>query len=610
MRKLIFSIFCLLFVINIVNAERIVNYNFKEGIIDNNGNFHATDIPVDNVDVFGYVCLDAGCKNLEASTLGFLQGEPKSSGDNSFIQLTYPTQLLSGFGYAVYYSKEGYIPWESNPNWFGTNPSDPQGSFNVYLSKKEACSSEITEFTIRNSERINTPVVVNVRADVDAKTKAAISKAGPLEAVPVELNEHYSVRTKISLDIIKDEISLFSDTKDVLIGFGEDSNVEFSFIPEQEGDYKALITTRITDEKCLNSNDQFIEKEFLILEENPLNTCYTELGDLELSSVNVEAGHDLLVKANKISNLQENIANEQIIPVSTLIKAALFNGFGEEVHEQNFVFVKNENSVDVNDVKFLVTIPDFLETGNYNLVLTGSANDERCSLDNKESTLSKNILVEETSNTQQPTITSEPVTKALLGEDYFYDVKAVDPNNDVLNFGLILAPEGMTIDSQTGEINWNVDEDKFDDGEKHFVFIIVDDGFFFDTQFFFVKIEEEKEDRKHDFRLSGLDLESSNAKEGIKGFLLLKNSGDFKENEVSVYADIYELNVHEIVTNNLNLGKEDSFWLPIDVSLPSNAKKGEYLMSIRIENNRHKEEQNFVVFVENNEGDEARLIVN
>ena len=405
---------------------------------------------------------------------------------------------------------------------------------------------------------------------------------------------------------------MFSDTREVLIGFSEANNVEFSFTPEVGGDYKALITTRVTDDKCLGSDDQFIEKDFLILEENPTKACYTELGGLELSSSNIEAGHDLLIRLNKISNLQEDIANENIVPVDTLISTALFNEFDEEVYEQDFIFGENENSVDIDKIEFLLTIPDFLETGNYNLLIKGSANDERCSLDNKESLLTKNIFVEGIVDSRAPSIISEPKTEAELGDNYFYDVEAVDPNNDALNYNLILGPEGMTIDSYTGEVNWNVDENKFEKGEKYFVLLAVDDGFFFDVQFFFVKVKEEKdkENRKHDFKFTGLDLESSNTKDGIKGFILLKNNGDFKENEVRVYADVHELDVHEIVTNNLNLGQEDSFWLPIDISLPSNAREGEYLMNIRIENNRYKEEQNFVVFVENNNREEAKVLRN
>jgi RHS repeat-associated protein len=54
-----------------------------------------------------------------------------------------------------------------------------------------------------------------------------------------------------------------------------------------------------------------------------------------------------------------------------------------------------------------------------------------------------------------PSITSTPVTTAVEGELYSYDVEATDPNaGDVLTFSLDVAPTGMSIDPSTGLIQW------------------------------------------------------------------------------------------------------------------------------------------------------------
>ncbi len=53
-----------------------------------------------------------------------------------------------------------------------------------------------------------------------------------------------------------------------------------------------------------------------------------------------------------------------------------------------------------------------------------------------------------------PRIVSPPVTKAFLGQDYTYDVEAIDPDNDPLTYLLIDGPAGMTISADTGEITW------------------------------------------------------------------------------------------------------------------------------------------------------------
>ncbi len=54
-----------------------------------------------------------------------------------------------------------------------------------------------------------------------------------------------------------------------------------------------------------------------------------------------------------------------------------------------------------------------------------------------------------------PKFTSAPVTKATVGKEYNYDVKATDPDIlDTLVYSLIIEPMGMTIDAATGLIKW------------------------------------------------------------------------------------------------------------------------------------------------------------
>ncbi|MEM7311895.1 MAG: putative Ig domain-containing protein, partial [Planctomycetota bacterium] len=55
---------------------------------------------------------------------------------------------------------------------------------------------------------------------------------------------------------------------------------------------------------------------------------------------------------------------------------------------------------------------------------------------------------------QLPTITSAANFYATVGQSYTYDVEADDPDGDDLTYALLSAPSGMTIDSQTGLIEW------------------------------------------------------------------------------------------------------------------------------------------------------------
>jgi hypothetical protein len=88
-----------------------------------------------------------------------------------------------------------------------------------------------------------------------------------------------------------------------------------------------------------------------------------------------------------------------------------------------------------------------------------------------------------------PEITSVPGTFATVGLPYTYDVEAVDPDpGDILTYSLLSPPAGMTIDPQTGLIEWTpVSEDV---GEN-LVQVAVEDGESgIDTQDFTISVSE------------------------------------------------------------------------------------------------------------------------
>lgn len=53
-----------------------------------------------------------------------------------------------------------------------------------------------------------------------------------------------------------------------------------------------------------------------------------------------------------------------------------------------------------------------------------------------------------------PVINTAPVTSAIRGSIYSYDVDATDSDNDILSYSLLVSPANMAIDSSTGIISW------------------------------------------------------------------------------------------------------------------------------------------------------------
>jgi len=65
------------------------------------------------------------------------------------------------------------------------------------------------------------------------------------------------------------------------------------------------------------------------------------------------------------------------------------------------------------------------------------------------------VRVEVGTSNDPPAIVSKPITEAMVGILYSYDVRAIDPDkDDRLTYSLIAQPAGMRIDAVTGLIQW------------------------------------------------------------------------------------------------------------------------------------------------------------
>ena len=92
---------------------------------------------------------------------------------------------------------------------------------------------------------------------------------------------------------------------------------------------------------------------------------------------------------------------------------------------------------------------------------------------------SETITITVNDENRPPQITSTPVTSVLENSSYAYDVDAVDPDGDDITYALVSAPEGMTIDSASGLIDWFPTQSDIGD---HFVNISATDGYLYDYQ--------------------------------------------------------------------------------------------------------------------------------
>lgn len=299
MRKSI--IFFLIFCIALISVNAIkVNYNLYEGTVYSNGSYTKTTNPLNNVNVIGFTCLD---KNCSAIGNRIFNSQVLNSDINPFITLHYPEILLSQYGYAIYYFKDGYIPWESNPNWFGPDTGPTRGPFDVYLTKKDSCISFITNFSVINLDKPYLPLIVSATTGIDATTISAIKNAGPLGAIPNEIANNYKLKQMLRLVIYDKNNQIVSDKiEQFLIGFGESKELIFEYTPSQPGKYTILLQSKVLDSKCLISQDITASKIVNVLGQEPRNMCYTLINNVNLNAFTFKSGDTINITGKKISN--------------------------------------------------------------------------------------------------------------------------------------------------------------------------------------------------------------------------------------------------------------------------------------------------------------------
>jgi len=238
--KIILALMAIILLITpAVLAERFEDNRFKYGTININGNLVTTNTAINNVNVIGFVCNSANCATASEK----LWPGVFNSGNN-LIQLTYPTTLKNSNGYGIYMYKNGYIPYEVHADWWGTNPNDPVGPFDNYLTKKQLCVSNVNSMSASKAGN---------NINVDVNVRAPISHDGLLDYVPSEILNHYTTEVDVNLEVKRNSVIVYTETKKVNIEYSHNKNVDFSFPVSTLGKYDVRVyTTLNNEEKCLD----------------------------------------------------------------------------------------------------------------------------------------------------------------------------------------------------------------------------------------------------------------------------------------------------------------------------------------------------------------------
>jgi RHS repeat-associated protein len=98
------------------------------------------------------------------------------------------------------------------------------------------------------------------------------------------------------------------------------------------------------------------------------------------------------------------------------------------------------------------------------------------------------LVVADLPPNRPPRIDSTPATQAFVDQGYQYQVAASDPDGDDLGYALDVSPSGMSIDAQSGTIQWTPTADQI--GAHVAAVRVTDSRGAFDTQEFVVQVND------------------------------------------------------------------------------------------------------------------------
>ncbi len=404
-----------------------------------NGQLQTTTQPITQVNAIGFVCMNADCSQIGQQ---IFNSQTLFSHNTNRIQTFFPNDPLytSNHGYGVYIFKDGYIPYEQK-----ITASNPNGDYyhshvqQTKLAKVEMCRSVIDSFSVTNTVHPNQPVMVDILTSLDSTVHSPIAVAGPLNYVPSQIREHYQVQTQVVLEIVDSQGTVINtQSESVQIDFSGEEQVQFSYVPQDTGAYSARVVSTVTDDKCLDSESHFSQKDFTVIHEGETQMCYALVQNLQVSPQYPEVGNELQTSVEFIANTYDFFGELDASPVELDFSV---QKNGSTIHTENRI-LSSATSIDTFRTTEFIFNPT--ESGYYTVSVEGSVKD--CQFgDPVSDTISQSIYVEGSSlppSNQAPTFNQIPdqefvVNSGLQSNILNLQNYAFDADGDSLTFSIV-----------------------------------------------------------------------------------------------------------------------------------------------------------------------------
>jgi len=239
-----------------------------------------------NANAQAYNCINADCSSVSAFTGSFPNGASTEIGQ---LTVRFPSTLATQYGYAVFFSSNGYIPLAQKV--FSHTYGDDKvftTSVNLNLEKQigntaESCSAIVDSFELSSDNAGSVNADASLR--LSAISTSFTQPSGTIKYIPSNLQSGYlTADTDLMLDVYDVHMNkVLSQNSTTTLTAGTTAHALFNFNIAKTDQYTLKLTTQINDAKCTSSVDSEYTKSVLLNYDSQSAPFKTEVTNFKVS---------------------------------------------------------------------------------------------------------------------------------------------------------------------------------------------------------------------------------------------------------------------------------------------------------------------------------------
>ncbi len=363
--------------------------------------------------VFGYLCLDDSCSNMDETMVKFyriglwdvcIQGLQSGSitstsefencagnyeiSQNSPVEIANNERIVVRYidaqpneKFATYYFAKDYV---GKVNVFTVDVCNgvycvDDAITTLQINKKDRVDFQINNFQVENMHNASQPLFINVPVNIESQICNNLRFSGIVSYYPPEDGVYvdYSIDGYAHLSIFNSNNNqIYYDILPITVPVSTCStSVSFTYTPTQTGNLTVELNAETFDSKVIQRTNTTAQANVYVYNNNA--ACQTVLTDLivtdELGDSRIQDNENLKISFSY--NSQVYLSSSDIRPANTNINIEILDQNNNRIATYTDILSSNN----IVDLKSFSTLFNSLNSGTYRVRITGSASHNLCS---------------------------------------------------------------------------------------------------------------------------------------------------------------------------------------------------------------------------------------